>query len=391
MKKIVLFLAAIQAFCAGGPVVLVVGTRPEAIKMAPVYQALQQEHIPTLFCSTGQHADLLQSEFSFFQIEPDFSLQVMKRGQDVHVTFQKTVQLLGELFQKVQPRCVLVQGDTTSALGAAMAAFYLKIPVGHVEAGLRSGKKESPFPEEMHRRLISQIASLHFAPTQTAFDHLLQEGIDPETLFLTGNPVVDSCLQIGQSETFCSSNEGIKQKVQELKEKGSKILLLTAHRRESFPEGLRQIFSGVQQTLHQYPDLTVIYLTHPNPAVQAVIQEEKLSEIERLWMHPPLPYVQMIHLLKEVDFIATDSGGIQEEATVLQKPVLVLRNETDRPEAIEAKVATLVGTDPQAIVAAIGQMMQLQTPSYGTPFLYGDGHAGERIAQIIRHTFYEQE
>lgn len=387
MKKIFLFLVWIQGIYGQGPVMMVVGTRPEAIKMASVYEACKEAQIPTFFCSTGQHKDLLQRELSFFGIQPDLELAVMKPGQDLLFTFQTIVLQLGELFQKVHPCCVLVQGDTTTAFAAALAAFYQQIPVGHVEAGLRSGKREAPFPEEMHRRLITQVASLHFAPTQIAFDRLCQEGIDPQSVYLTGNPGIDACLQIRKSASSFV-NRALQQEIAAERAKGARILLLTAHRRESFQEGLRHIFSAVQQALQLHPDLYVIYLQHPNPSVQKWIQEMQLAQTERFSIHPPLPYVQLIDLLDQVDGIATDSGGIQEEATVFQKPVWVLRNETDRPEAIEEGGATLVGTDEAAIVEAIGSFMRGEGSIGKNPFLYGDGQAGKRIAQILRQTFY---
>ncbi len=260
------FLFLITHLAALQPVLVVVGTRPEAIKMIPLYRALKEEQVPVLLCSTGQHSEILDSMFEIFQVTPDFKFNIMKPGQDLFYITEEVLVRMKALCQQVRPSLVLVHGDTTTAMAAALAAFYLQIPVGHVEAGLRSGNRHSPFPEELNRRMITLVATHHFAPTQQAVDQLISEGIESRSIHCTGNTVVDALLDMK-----AMLEDGSIHPTPELSqffESHKKVLLLTAHRRESVPHGLKHIFAAIRRALERDPDLAVIYPVHPNPAIQ---------------------------------------------------------------------------------------------------------------------------
>ncbi len=367
-----------------GPVLLVVGTRPEGIKMIPVYIALKEEQIPVLLCSTGQHTDLLEDIFAAFSVEPDFRFNIMKPGQDLFYITTTVLDKMKMILQEIKPSLVIVQGDTTSAMAAALAAFYLKIPVGHVEAGLRTGNINAPYPEEMNRTFISLIASYHFAPTALSVNNLLKEHIDPTTIFCVGNTVVDALAMM--SETIRAKENLISKELEETiswcKKNNKKIVLLTAHRRESFDIGLVSIFRAIQYLLQEHSDLAIIYPMHPNPIIKRKFLETDLNHCANIFVTAPLNYTDMIYLLNNVDFVATDSGGIQEEAVSLGKPVLVLRNETDRPEGVLYGAAQLVGTDTQTIIDSCNRLLT-DTPSKGYSTIYGDGTASKKIAKIV--------
>ena len=299
---------------------MVVGTRPEAIKMTPVYEALKKGKIPTLLCCTGQHAELLAE----YDLSPDIDFAVMKKNQDLFYLTETILKKAKLYFQEIQPSLVVVQGDTTSAMACALAAFYLKIPVAHVEAGLRSKNIHNPFPEEMNRRLITSVSSLHFAPTASAHKQLLLEGIPKSSIFRTGNTVVDALYRVIDN-TLKPSIE-LATRVAKAKQEGKKIILLTAHRRESFNGGLKQIFTAVKQALADDPNLFVIYPKHPNPVITDILEESKLGVMPGIWVTEPMSHHDLIFTMNAATGVATDSGGVQEEAISLNKPTLILRN-----------------------------------------------------------------
>lgn len=382
------FTTAYATAITPGPVVVVVGTRPEAIKMIPVYQALKRAQIPTVLCSTGQHADLLNEIFTLFDLKPDFDLKVMQPGQDLFHITTAVLARSKEVFLQIHPSLVVVQGDTSSAMAAALTAFYLKIPVAHVEAGLRTNDIYAPFPEEMNRQLLARLATLHFPPTPLAAHNLADEGINGEKIFCTGNTVIDALYDVRDriKAKKILPSPALAERIESIRKAHGKIVLLTAHRRESFDGGLHNIFSAIKTALEQNPNLYVIYPMHPNPAIKQTLNEIALEALPNMVIIPPIPYQDMVYLLDAVDGVATDSGGIQEEAVSLGKPTLVLRNETDRPEGLQGGLAQLVGTKESAIRAGIEQIL-LRNPSETASTLlspYGDGLASRRIAEAIK-------
>lgn len=357
---------------------VVFGTRPEAIKMAPLVAELRRrgEAVRPIVCVTAQHRDMLDQVLGVFGIEPDHDLDLMRPGQALPDVTARVLQETTRVLQEERPDVVLVQGDTTTAMATAMAAFYERIPVGHVEAGLRTANRYYPFPEEINRRLISEIASLHFAPTGTALAALHASGVPTEEAFLTGNTVVDALYHIIAG--------GSAPEVR-FPGPGRRLVLVTAHRRENFGEPLRAICRAVRRLSGTVPGLDIVYPVHPNPNVAAVAREE-LEGVEGIHLIPPLDYLEFVHLLNRSSIVLTDSGGVQEEAPALGKPVLVLRNETERPEGVAAGVAELVGPNEEVILrrsvhlltdpAEYARMSQARS-------LYGDGTASRQIATII--------
>lgn len=373
---------------AQNPVLIIVGTRPEGIKMMPVYFALKQASIPTILCSTDQHTDLLEDIFTLFKVTPDIRLNIMKPGQDLFYITTAVLSKMKELLIEIDPSIVLVQGDTTSAMAAALAAFYLKIPVGHVEAGLRTGNKYGPFPEEINRRLIGSLATFHFAPTQDAVENLAQEHITTN-VFNTGNTVVDALHMIQNRihEGCLAICPEIQELITRARADHKKIMLLTAHRRESFNGGLHHIFQAIKQALIDHPELFIIYPMHPNPCVKQAVEQTNLRQSSHIFVTHPLSYADLVYVLEQSDLVATDSGGIQEEANSLGKQVIVLRNETDRMEGVKQGCSYLAGTDEQQIQMLI--TLLLENCEYrATNQLYGDGTAAQHIASIIQNTFY---
>ena len=374
------------------PVMLIIGTRPEGIKMAPVYHALKRAGVPTLLCSTMQHDQLLHEVFEVFDLEPDITLNIMRPRQDLFYITQAVLQKTKEIFIKYKPRLVLVQGDTTTAMAAALSAFYLRIPIGHVEAGLRTDDVNAPFPEEMNRRIIGMIASYHFAPTPGNVANLLANGLRRDQVFCTGNTVVDA-LQIVKEKIrnrTLSIRDDIQSYVQECKKDGKLIVLLTVHRRESFGSNLLSILKTVKNWAKKHPDVRWVYPFHPNPNVIDAIQSVGLSELETIFLCEPLAYSELIYVLDAAAFVVTDSGGIQEEAMSLAKPVLVLREKTERMEGVLLGCAKLVGFDSHTIQAgfdwAIEQKKQLKRE---IAYMYGDGHAAEKIVAFIQSCYEE--
>ncbi len=358
--------------------------------MAPVLTALRNSsQVETRLALTGQHGDLLDQALGAFRLEPDYDLEIMRAGQTLYDVGQGCLDGLREVVQDYEPDMVLVQGDTATVFFASLVAFFEKIPVGHIEAGLRSGDKWAPFPEEVFRRLTDVITDLHFAPTLRAAEGLLAEGVAPDQVHVTGNTVVDALLEViaTDQESEDPSLAAI------LADGDTRLVLLTAHRRESFGQPLRDVFSAVRRIADEYPDVEVLYPVHPNPNVTEPAKQ-LLGDHPRIHLVEPLAYLDLVTALKHAHLILTDSGGIQEEAPTFGTPVLVLRDVTERPEGVEAEVARLVGTDGERIVAeARGLLARREVPKSDGPGAceatsnpYGDGRAGERIADIVVST-----
>lgn len=357
-------------------IMCVLGTRPEAVKMAPVIQELQsREWAAVHVLATAQHRQMLDQVLAFFGICPDSDLNVMRPNQSLTELTARLLLGAGEVLDEVQPDVVLVQGDTTTVMAVALAAFYRRIPVGHVEAGLRTGDLQNPFPEEANRVIAGRLSRWHFAPTSGARDNLLQEGAPAASVHVTGNTVIDALIKATSSEI--DSGLGLPN--------DKRILLVTCHRRENFGAPFARICNAIEQLARENPDVHVVFPVHPNPNVKTVA-EDLLSNIPNIQLCTPLDYVQFVSVMKQSYFIISDSGGVQEEAPGLGKPVLVLREETERPEAVKEGVVELVGTQQQRIVDSASAL--LNDPSvYGNMARgvspYGDGLASQRIADIL--------
>lgn len=363
-------------------ILTIFGTRPETIKLAPVIHAAQNDkRFEMQVCVTGQHREMLDQALELFQITPDYDLNVMLPNQSLFDVTAKVLMGLKEVLVKAKPDYVIVQGDTTTAFIGALASFYLKIPVGHVEAGLRTHDIYSPFPEEANRALVSRIARDHFAPTTRARDHLIQENISDERILVTGNTVIDALLWVVEKVKAQQEWGDIFSALDDSKP----IILVTGHRRESFGKGFESICQALATIAKNHPEWQIVYPVHLNPNVQKPVKT-MLSQHENIHLLPPLEYLPFVYLMNRAHLILTDSGGIQEEAPALGKPVLVMREVTERPEAIEAGTAVLVGTDVEKIVAETEDLMQNngryeQMAQAKNPF--GDGHAAARILDRI--------
>lgn len=364
-------------------VMVVFGTRPEAIKMAPVVQALRQKD--ALLCQvivTAQHREMLDQVLKLFKIVPDFDLNLMRQGQTLTDITTRALGGLTEIFQRERPDLVLVHGDTTTTFVAALAAFYTKIPVGHVEAGLRTGNKYSPYPEEMNRKLTGTLTDWHFAPTETAKKNLEEEGVAAERIFVTGNTVIDALLATVNPEYQFVDDE-MRTILRQYE--SARMILVTTHRRENLGEPMRQIYQALKSILDAFPDTYVVFPVHKNPQVREVVAE-LLGSHPRVSLIEPLDYEPFVNLMARAHLILTDSGGIQEEAPSLGKPVLVVRDTTERPEAVAAGTVALVGTGYQAVFAKLKCLLEDQQ-AYQQMTLasnpYGDGLAARRIADII--------
>ena len=359
-------------------VCIILGTRPEAIKLAPVIQTFQAcEGLETQVILTGQHREMVEQVMGLFNLKADRDLEIMQPKQSLSDITCRSLRGLQELFEESEPSLVLVQGDTTTAFAAALAAFYKKIPIGHVEAGLRTDNIFNPYPEEANRRLISQIAQLHFAPTPLATENLQRSGVLGE-VHMTGNTVIDALLNVAKSEPPCN--------VPGLEWDHHRVILATVHRRENWGEPLQSIAQSFLQVLDKFPDTALLLPLHRNPTVREPLQA-MLGNHPRIFLTEPLDYAQLVGAIMRSHLLLTDSGGLQEEAPSLGKPVLVLRETTERPEAVSAGTAKLVGTDTQTIVASAAQLLS-NPAAYETmanainPF--GDGRASERILEIVR-------
>ena len=350
--------------------------------MAPVAQALRQNSgLDSRLVLTGQHGKLVDQILDALDLRPDYDLGIMSEGQSLYDVAQGCLEGLGGVVQEYGPDLLLAQGDTATVFFSSLVAFFEKVRVGHVEAGLRSGDKWAPFPEEMFRHLTDVLTDLHFAPTGSARDHLLAEGVEPSQVYVTGNTVVDSLMRTasteGQAEApFLKSI---------LEDERGRLVLLTAHRRESFGQPIRDVFGAVRRLVDEHDDVRLLYPVHPNPNVVKPAHE-LLGDHPRVHLVEPLGYGDLVLAMQSADLILTDSGGIQEEAPTFGTPVLVLRNVTERPEGIEAGVAILVGTDAERIVEEGSRILSRgrdEPPFASLPNPYGDGRAGERIADII--------
>lgn len=371
-------------------ILLIVGTRPEGIKMMPIFFELKKKKIPVLLVTTGQHTDLLQDVFDAFGVRPDIDLALGKPNQDLAYLTQAVLNACTTLYATKDPALVVLQGDTTTVMAAGLAAFYKNIPVLHVEAGLRTGDIMQPYPEEFNRRQLSLIAAYHCAPTALAVAHLLAEGVAREKVFCTGNTVVDALhlMQARLEAGTVAVDATVRERVEQARTAGKKIVLLTAHRRESFDGGLSRIFSAVTQLNAQYQDLFFIYPTHPNPQVQQAFKKSSLMSRPNFFVVEPLSYQDLVYVLLATDIVMTDSGGIQEEAVSLGKPTLVLREKTERAEGVWEGIAQLVGTHEEKIVEGFVRVYA-QAAFHQTSAVYGDGRAAQRIVKIMA-TFLDE-
>ena len=373
-------------------ILIVFGTRPEAIKMAPVYLALKKEpdNFDVSLCVTAQHREMLDQVLEVFDIIPDYDLDIMKAGQDLFDVTAKTLILFRDILKEVNPDIVMVHGDTTTTFASATACFYSGIKVWHVEAGLRTFDIHAPFPEEFNRQIVSKVADIHLAPTVSARDNLLKEGTDEGRVIVTGNTVIDSLFFVLERIESCKVRE---QKVRNILNeylsfswKLERFILINGHRRENFGEGFKNICRALAKLARRYPEIQFVYPVHLNPNVQAPVSE-MLTNIDNLHLIPPLNYEPFAYLLKYSYLIVTDSGGIQEEAPSLGKPVVVLRDSTERPEAVIAGTVVLSGSSEDKIIAHISELLDDQN-KYNAMAIshnpYGDGKACEKIVQALR-------
>jgi len=363
-------------------IAVIAGTRPEAIKMAPVVRELRRrgsEIFEPLVVSVGQHREMLEQAFRAFDITPDIDLGLMTANQGLAQFASRSLAALAELFAAHKPDLVLVQGDTTSVATSALAAFYAGIPVGHVEAGLRSFDRRNPFPEEINRRVAGVVADLHFAPTVGARDNLLREGVPPKSVFVTGNTIVDALRSIHVDHQF--DDYALR-----LLPRNRRMILVTAHRRENHGQGLVSVFKAIRTIVRRFADVEVVYPVHLNPNVREAAHE-LLGGVERVNLVDPVAYADMIRLMSRCYLILTDSGGLQEEAPSFHKPVLILRETTERPEVVEAGAAKIVGTSSQRIIEEASALLSdprryAAMSDVENPF--GDGHAAQRIVSIVQ-------
>jgi UDP-N-acetylglucosamine 2-epimerase (non-hydrolysing) len=364
------------------------GTRPEAIKMAPVVSELRRraDEFNSLVLTTAQHRHLLDQVLSDFSIRPDVDLNLMQHDQSLAGFASRALTALADKFEEMKPDAVLIQGDTTTVMMAALAAFYNNVAVGHVEAGLRSFDKRNPFPEEINRRVASCLVDMHFAPTERARRNLLNEGVPAESVFVTGNTIVDALRSISVEGAFQD------ERLNGIDFEASRVLLVTAHRRENHGAPLREICRGLEMLVNRFEDVELVYPVHPNPNVAGAV-EESLGGIERVHLVEPVSYPDLLRLMSRCRLILTDSGGLQEEAPSFHKPVLILREVTERPEVVEAGAGKIVGTDAERIAREAGRLLSDRAAyrsmsEVENPF--GDGRAAERIVEAIRRRFRER-
>lgn len=370
-------------------IMVVFGTRPEAIKLAPVVHALADSaSVRPCICVTGQHREMLDQMLTFFDLRPDYDLAVMQANQSLSDLTARLLQGLQPVLAAARPDAILVQGDTTTAFATALAGYYLRIPTGHVEAGLRTSDPYNPFPEEINRRLTSHVATWHFAPTKRASDNLLREGVSARQIVVTGNTIVDAVQQILMR--LKQHPELPAPIVPPELVAGRRLLLVTGHRRESFGAGLRNICTALREIAERNDDVVIVYPVHLNPQVQGPVRS-LLGKHPRVLLTEPLDYLPFIDLMRRAYLILTDSGGIQEEAPSLRVPVLILREQTERPEGVEAGVAQLIGTRSEAIVAATEHLLRdasahARMVTANNP--YGDGHAAAAIVQHLERALH---
>ncbi|HCF6879789.1 TPA: UDP-N-acetylglucosamine 2-epimerase (non-hydrolyzing) [Pseudomonas aeruginosa] len=364
----------------------VFGTRPEAIKMAPVTLALAgDDRFEARVCVTGQHREMLDQVLNLFKIVPDFDLNIMRTGQDLTDITVAILQGMKEVFAQFKPDIILVHGDTATTLAASLAAYYHQIPVAHVEAGLRTGNMYSPWPEEGNRKLTGALACLHFAPTETSKDNLLREGIAAEQIVVTGNTVIDALLSVVQRLRHDVVLARQAAAPTEFLDSSRKFVLVTGHRCESFGGGFERICRALAEVARNHPEIDIVYPVHLNPNVREPVNR-LLSGVENIHLIEPLDYLPFIHLMSRAHIILTDSGGIQEEAPSLGKPVLVMRETTERPEAVAAGTVKLVGTEVKNIVNELERLLTDESAYLQMSFAhnpYGDGEACQRIVQAL--------
>ena len=381
-------------------VMLVFGTRPEAIKMAPLVKVFEQysEDFETIVCVTGQHREMLDQVLRLFDITPDYDLNIMKQGQDLYDVTSRVLLGMRDVLREAQPDVVLVHGDTTTSTAAALAAFYQQIPVGHVEAGLRTHNIYSPWPEEMNRQITGRIATYNFSPTPLSRRNLLEEKVSEQSIIVTGNTVIDALYWVVDK---IKSNEALSEELKATLSAAGyntdrlndqrKLVLITGHRRENFGDGFIHMCTAIRDLAQKYPDVDFVYPMHLNPNVRKPIHEvfgEDLSGLGNMFFIEPLEYLSFVYLMEKATLVLTDSGGIQEEAPGLGKPVLVMRDTTERPEALEAGTVKLVGTDYDKIMSEVSRL--LDDAAYYDAMSqavnpYGDGKACERIVDFIRN------
>lgn len=378
-------------------VMLVFGTRPEAIKMCPLVKEFQKhsDEFDTIVCVTGQHREMLDQVLNIFEVKPDFDLNIMKQGQDLYDVTARVLTGMRDVFKECKPDVVLVHGDTTTSTAAALAAFYQQIPVGHVEAGLRTHNIYSPWPEEMNRQITGRIANYNFSPTPLSESNLKEEKAQGE-IYVTGNTVIDALHMVvnklKNDESLAKEQEGILKKagydVNRLAD-GRKLVLITGHRRENFGEGFIHMVTAIKDLKDKYPEVDFVYPMHLNPNVRKPIHEvfgEDLSNLGNMFFIEPLQYLEFVYLMEKATIVLTDSGGIQEEAPGLGKPVLVMRDTTERPEALASGTVHLVGTDYQKIMDEVSTLLEDENAYEKMSKAvnpYGDGKACERIVKIL--------
>ena len=362
----------------------VFGTRPEAIKMCPLVLEMQKypDFIEPIVAVTAQHREMLDQVLQLFAIKPDYDLNIMTAGQTLYDVTGRALAGLKDVLAEAQPDMVLVHGDTTTTFVGALASFYAQIPVGHVEAGLRTGNKFSPYPEEMNRKLTGAIADIHFAHTSTSKNNLLKENIDPAAIVVTGNTVIDA-LQTTVKADYRFTDSGLQKALAG----GKRLILVTTHRRENLGEPMRHVYQALRKVLENHPDVEAIFPVHKNPKVREIVDEE-LGKLAQVHLIEPLDYEPFANLMAKVDIVLTDSGGIQEEAPALGKPVLVLRDTTERPEAVDAGTVKLVGTAYDDVLRETSLLLDdskyyQSMAEAANP--YGDGRACERIIRKILH------
>ena len=372
-------------------ILLVFGTRPEAIKMAPLVKEFQKdtEHFETKVCVTAQHRQMLDQVLEVFGITPDYDLNIMAPNQDLYDITSKVLLGRRDVLKDFAPDVVLVHGDTTTSMAASLAAFYRQIAVAHVEAGLRTYDMLSPWPEEMNRQVTDRICTYYFAPTGQSRQNLLRENIEEKKIFVTGNTVIDALLM---AVDIIATKTGMEEQIhKEIQEKGYTVgerdyILVTGHRRENFGEGFLHICKAIRELASKYPDIDIVYPVHLNPNVQKPVYE-LLSGLDNVFLISPLDYLPFIYAMQHSILLLTDSGGVQEEAPSLGKPVLVMRNTTERPEAVEAGTVKLVGTDAETIVGNVVELLrnkELYKRMSETHNPYGDGQACERIVNALK-------
>jgi UDP-N-acetylglucosamine 2-epimerase (non-hydrolysing) len=372
-------------------ILIVFGTRPEAIKMAPVIKALKNHNtIQIKICVTAQHREMLDQVLNLFDIVPDYDLNIMKKSQTLTSITTAILYAIEKVLIEFKPNLVLVHGDTTTTFSATLASFYQKISVGHIEAGLRTGNIYSPWPEEINRRLTTSIAELHFAPTKIAYNNLRKEGINKKNITLTGNTVIDALLTV---KTMINNDAILKVKLKaqfSFLNLAHRLILVTGHRRENFGDGFERICLALARIAHQYPDVNIVYPVHLNPNVREPVNR-LLNALDNVYLIEPLDYLPFVYLMINCYLVLTDSGGIQEEAPSLGKPVLLMRETTERPEAINAGTVKLLGTNEVKIVNEVIRLLDNEDEYRKISFAYnpyGDGYASSRIVNVLITKFF---